>query len=66
MANKRTQAQRKYDSDHCRYFYLKYNTTTDADIISKLESVPSKQDFIRKLIRNDIEGGHTHDVQNQA
>ena len=54
MANKHTEAQRKYDATHCRYFYLKYNTTTDADVISKLESVQSKQDYIRQLIRDDI------------
>ena len=54
MANKHTEAQRKYDTTHCRYFYLKYNTTTDADVISKLESVRSKQDYIRQLIRDDI------------
>lgn len=54
MANRHTESQRKYDAEHCRYFYLKYNTTTDADVISKLESVPSKQDYIRQLIRDDI------------
>lgn len=54
MANRHTESQRKYDTAHCRYFYLKYNTTTDADVISKLESVPSKQDYIRQLIRDDI------------
>lgn len=54
MANRHTIAQRKYDKDHCRYFYLKYNTGTDADVIRKLESVPSKQDYIRQLVRNDL------------
>lgn len=54
MANKRTEAQRKYDREHCRYFYLKYNIGTDKDIIDKLDSVPSKQDYIRQLIRGDI------------
>ena len=54
MANRHTVAQRKYDSANCRYFYLKYNTTTDADVIGKLESVPSKQNYIRQLIRKDI------------
>ena len=54
MANNHTVSQRKYDSAHCRYFTLKYNTTTDADVIDKLESVPSKQDYIRQLIRKDL------------
>ena len=54
MASNRTIAQRKYDSANCRYFYLKYNLTTDKEIIEKLESVPSTQGYIRQLIKKDL------------
>lgn len=33
---------------------LKLNNNTDKDIIEKLASVPSKQGYIRALIRQDI------------
>ena len=33
---------------------MKLNIKTDADVIAKLESVPSKQDYIRQLIRKDL------------
>ena len=54
MASNRTISQRKYDIAHCRYFYLKYNVTTDKEIIEKLESVPSMQGYIRQLIKKDL------------
>ena len=34
---------------------LYMNGTTDSDIIVWLEAIPKKQDYIRKLIRTDIE-----------
>lgn len=34
---------------------LRLNKTTDADIIAKLASVPSKMGYIKQLIRADIE-----------
>ena len=33
---------------------LRLNKNTDADIIAKLESVPSKMGYIKQLIRADI------------
>lgn len=54
MPKNSTIAQRKYDSANCRFYHLKLNLRTDADVISKLETVPSKQDYIRQLIRKDL------------
>lgn len=54
MPNNHTVSQRKYDSANCRFFHMKLNIKTDADVIAKLESVPSKQDYIRQLIRKDL------------
>ena len=34
---------------------LRLNKNTDADIIAKLESVPSKMGYIKALIRADME-----------
>lgn len=54
MASKHTTSQRKYDSANCTFYYLKFNNRTDADVIAKLASVPSKQNYIRQLIRKDL------------
>lgn len=51
----------------CRRYYLKtkgshraymirLNAESDADVIAKLDSVPSKVGYIRKLVRGDIDG----------
>ena len=48
-------ATSRYLKANCKGFYLQYNLKTDADIIKKLQEVPNKQDYIRKLIRADIE-----------
>lgn len=37
-----------------RGIYLKLSINTDADILSKLDSVDNKQGYIKELIRNDI------------
>ena len=54
MPKSSTIAQRKYDSANCKFYHLKFNLRTDEDVISKLESVPSRQDYIRQLIRKDL------------
>lgn len=54
MATKATINQTKYDRTHCRTYGLKMNLVTDADIITKLASVPSMQGYIKQLIREDI------------
>lgn len=48
------QAVRRYDAKNTRGIYLKLNKKTDADILGKLDSVPSKQGYIKSLIRADI------------
>lgn len=50
-------AQKKYDEankDKFRMIHLKLNRETDAEIIEKLESVPSIQGYIKDLIRADL------------
>lgn len=54
MPNNHTVAQRKYDAANCKFYHLKFNRKTDADVIEKLDSVPSRQDYIRQLILKDL------------
>ncbi len=55
-----TEAQRKasakYDKNHTRSILFKFNTTSDADILAKLDEVGNKQGYIKELIRNNICG----------
>lgn len=46
-------ASAKYDKAHTKGIYLKLNTRTDADIISKLSKVGNVQGYIKQLIRAD-------------
>lgn len=54
MPKKQTIYQRKSDELHCARCDLKLNRVTDAPILSKLASVPSKQGYIKMLILEDI------------
>ena len=40
-----------YDAEHTKRVFMKLNKRTDADILSKLEEVDSKQGYIKKCIR---------------
>lgn len=51
-AEKRASA--KYDALHTKQIKLKLNLKHDADILEKLDSVDSKQGYIKSLIRKDI------------
>lgn len=44
----------KYDKANTKGLYLKLNINTDSDILERLEEVENKQNYIKKLIRNDI------------
>ena len=53
----RDRAQAKYnDKRGMRGLHIKLYEDTDKDIIDKLESVESKQTYIKDLIRKDIKG----------
>lgn len=47
-------AQKRYDAKHTRQLHLKLNRRTDWDVLEKLDSVPSKQGYIKALIRADL------------
>jgi hypothetical protein len=46
--------QEKYDKEHTTKLTMKLNKNTDKDILDKLNTVPSKQGYIKSLIRADI------------
>ena len=47
-------AKDRYDKENTRPLKLKLNLKLDADILAKLETVPSMQGYIKRLIREDI------------
>ena len=51
-AQKRAKA--KYDRLRTKQYVMRLRIGADADVIKKLDSVPSKTEFIRELIRRDI------------
>lgn len=48
-------AKTAWDAANTRKVVLKLNRRTDADILEKLDSVQSKQGYIKALIRKDLE-----------
>ena len=53
------EAQKKYQKKsevRERYFniYLQFHKTNDADVVEKLQKVPTKAKYIKELIRKDI------------
>lgn len=50
----KTLAKDRYDKENTRPLKLKLNLKLDADILAKLETVPSMQGYIKRLIREDI------------
>lgn len=53
----RYESQDRWDKENTIQIKLKLNTTNDADIIEKLNSVEKKQTYIKELIRADIAKG---------
>lgn len=47
-------ASEKYDKENTTRRSLKFNTTTDADILERLEQVGNVQGYIKALIRDNI------------
>ncbi len=50
----KNKAKDRYDKENTRPIKLKFNLKHDADVLEKLESVPSMQGYIKQLIRDDI------------
>ncbi len=57
------EAQKKYQKKsevRERYFnvYLQFHKINDADVVEKLQKVPTKAKYIKELIRKDIKESH--------
>lgn len=50
------EASARWDAENTVQIKLKLNKVTDADILTKLEEVESKQGYIKELIRQDMGG----------
>lgn len=46
---------RLYKSRAQTPFTIRFHNINDADVINKLKTVPNRCDYIRKLVRNDIQ-----------
>lgn len=55
LTESQKKAQAKYDKANTRQIHLKLNRRTDADVIQALDSAESKQGYIKRLIRADLE-----------
>lgn len=49
-----SQAKKAWKATHTTRVVMDMNHNTDADILAKLNEVPSKQGYIKALIRADI------------
>jgi len=47
--------QAKYDAANTKHYGLKFNKKTDADLITWLDSIENRQNYIKELIRADME-----------
>ena len=54
QSNAVKKAVRKYDKENITGLYIKLHKTKDKDIIDKLETVESKQGYIKQCIREDL------------
>ena len=52
--NSHAQAAHKYNKANTVQVPIRLNVKTDADIIAHLETVQSKQGYIKSLIRKDL------------
>ena len=50
-------AKRKYDSLRTTQFVFRLRLNQDADVIDRLNNVPSKTEYLRRLVREDMSRG---------
>lgn len=54
MSERKITPQERYAAKYKKQFKIDCFTSTEQDIIQKLESVPNKAGYIKQLIRADI------------
>ena len=50
-------AKQRYDAKTVQYVF-RLRMDGDSDVIDRLKSVPNKTEFLRKLVRQDIDSNH--------
>ena len=55
MSEALVKAQKKYTKEKTRSICIRLNRETDADVLEKLDTIGNKADYIRELIRKDME-----------
>ena len=55
MEEKKLTPQERYAAKYKKRYSLDCFTSTEQDIIERLDSVPNRAGYIKKLIREDIE-----------
>jgi len=53
----RIRANAKYNKEHTKIVPLRFNFSTDSDILDHLKEQPSITGYIKQLIRDDIAKG---------
>lgn len=53
--NKNSIYVQRYESRHITRIVIKFNRVTDADVIKRIRSEPRTIDYIRRLVRRDME-----------
>ena len=61
MSDRKLTPQDRYAAKYKKQFKIDCITTTEQDIIEKLESVPNKAGYIKQLIRADIAASKARD-----
>ena len=61
MSERKFTPQDRYAAKYKKQFKIDCITTTEQDIIEKLESVPNKAGYIKQLIRADIAASKAKD-----
>jgi len=54
MSIPESEARKEWIKANTTVVTMKLNNNTDKDVLSKLDEVPSKQGYIKRLIREDI------------
>lgn len=54
MPNDKITPQARYDKANTKMYGVKVVLSTERDIYEKLESIPNKSGYIKRLIRQDI------------
>lgn len=55
--NKNSLYVKRYEDRHITRITLKFNRVRDAEILDRIRAAPSKIEYIRDLVKNDINKG---------